>query len=309
MGWETRRGGYRYYVRSTRRGGRVEHRCFRGVAAAAAAAADERRRAARAAQAAARRRWRDAWAAAARPTAELTNACRTLMAARLLAAGYRQHARGQWRKTRRTPMPTATTKPTTTPPTPPAAPLPAAAEGGDLMDRLGDLSARAQGGDSAARAAIRELLEGHPEVWTRYGDLARHARDAWAKLAVSGDPALAACVDRNRAELAGELGPPGRDPLERLLAEWVAVTHLQLQLAALVTAETWTGDPAARRDAERRQASAQHAFLQAARTLAACRKLLKPPPSPLDLLRPVGETSGAAGRGRSRLAPAGCGAG
>jgi hypothetical protein len=302
MGWETRRGGYRYYVRRVRRGGRVERRCLTGAAADAEAAAAGRRQSARRSAAADRRRGRESWDEAAGPTAALAAACGVLLAARLLAAGYRRHDRGRWRKTRRMPVPTATTTPNQTTAPPPAA-------GTDVMDRLRALTARAQTGDAAARAEIGRLLDDHPDVWRRYSDFARVARDAWLRLAAAGDPAMQECLDRGLRELAGELGPPGSDPLERLLAERVATAHLQMQVADYLAADALAHAPAGRREAERRQAGAQHAFLQAVKALAACRKLLKPPPSPLDLLRPVGETTGAAGRGRSRLASAGCGAG
>ena len=61
-------------------------------------------------------------------------------------------------------------------------------------------------------------------------------------------------------------------------------------------------DAGQRREADRRQRSAQQSFLQATRALATCRKLLKPAPSPLDLLRPVAETAAGSNRLRGAVA-------
>ena len=89
MGWE-RRGNQAYYYQARREGGRVVKEYVPPLVAAAAAAIDQDRREMRAADAKARKAARAALDALA---AELDPLCD-------LAAGYRRHRRGEWRKRR-----------------------------------------------------------------------------------------------------------------------------------------------------------------------------------------------------------------
>lgn len=100
MAWEDR-GGRRYYYRSRKSGGRVvKEYVGAGATAALIAAHDEAERERRRAE-------RERGRAEARRLADLaaqydaySRAVDALTAAALLAAGYRQHARGAWRKWR-----------------------------------------------------------------------------------------------------------------------------------------------------------------------------------------------------------------
>src|SRR4051794_33893276 len=86
-------------------------------------------------------------------------------------------------------------------------------------DEIRGLLGRARGGDAAALPALRAALDGRPELWRAYGDLAAHARAAWVDLIAGHDLALAECLARQAAVLLGELAGPAAPPLERLLAE------------------------------------------------------------------------------------------
>jgi hypothetical protein len=97
VAWEER-GGRRYYYRSVRRGGCVVKEYLgTGPVAEATAQLDEedRRRRKEAAEA-----WKEEMRrieALEGPIKELCDAAETLARAALVAAGYRQHNRGEWR--------------------------------------------------------------------------------------------------------------------------------------------------------------------------------------------------------------------
>ena len=100
MAWE-KRGGRRYYYRSVRRGGRVfKEYVGTGPLAEATAQRDEEDRRKREEEA-------QAWKEEARrmeelvtPIEELCDAAEALARAAFVAAGYRQHNRGEWRMRR-----------------------------------------------------------------------------------------------------------------------------------------------------------------------------------------------------------------
>ena len=93
-------------------------------------------------------------------------------------------------------------------------------------------------------------------------------------------------MDELRAELAG----PAASPVETLLVNRVVICWAQCHLADLeATQKAKAGQPAAH--AERRQAGAQARYLAALRGLVVVRKLVRPGPSPMEMLRaPVAET-------------------
>jgi hypothetical protein len=215
MAWESRRGGHRYYVVSKRQGGRVIHLTFKGPAADFAAMEAACRREERLAAVAARRERRVIWAQARAPLDQLIRLTTLLQRVILLAAGFHQHARGQWRRRIR-PM-TAQTPPAPAPAQPPTE------QPGDLWKRLKALADRAQKGDATALPEIRRVLDEHPEVWKTAGDWAVHARDAWVKLASGGDAVIAESTRRRLDALQEEFGRPFQEPLERLLVERLVI--------------------------------------------------------------------------------------
>src|SRR5581483_5599462 len=101
MGWERRVRGGRYYTRSRRDGGRVVWEYVGGGAAGEAAARHdalerERRAAERVAQIVQRRRIDEA----ERALTALEAFVQAAICVSLEAAGFRQHHRGEWRKSR-----------------------------------------------------------------------------------------------------------------------------------------------------------------------------------------------------------------
>ncbi len=98
MAWE-QRGGKRYYYRTERRSGRAARRYVGcGDVAELAAAADELRRLERAAADRERGEERQRLLEAEAPLLGLCSLADALARAALVAAGYHQHDRGEWRR-------------------------------------------------------------------------------------------------------------------------------------------------------------------------------------------------------------------
>ncbi len=98
MPW-VKRYGKRYYYRGRRVGDQVVSEYFgTGPDAKLAAALDERRHAREAAERRVRKQNREIWDSAASPTMTLIDVCRLLTKAALLAEGFHQHHRGEWRR-------------------------------------------------------------------------------------------------------------------------------------------------------------------------------------------------------------------
>src|SRR5215213_5707938 len=101
MGWEKRERGGPYYTRTRKIGSRVVREYVGGGTLGHIAAlqdAQERRR--REEEAALCKEERERLEALVAPVEDLCEAAETLYRAALLAAGYRRHQRGQWRRKR-----------------------------------------------------------------------------------------------------------------------------------------------------------------------------------------------------------------
>ena len=159
-------------------------------------------------------------------------------------------------------------------------------------DELARLVGRAERGDLAVLPALREALAANPNLWQTYGDLALQAEGALVRLAAGSNLLLAESLLLKLRALKAELGGDGDSPLERLLIARVAATWLQTNYYdTMVTQAAGAGE--ARLKVLRQQQDAAHRrHLAGIKQLALVRKLLRPAPSPLELLRaPVGETS------------------
>jgi hypothetical protein len=163
-----------------------------------------------------------------------------------------------------------------------------------VLERLQRLVVRAEQGDESVLGELRAALDVNPWVWQRYGDLAQQSQAAWLQLVAGKNLLLLESTRRKAEQLRAELAGPGPSPLERLLVERVVACWLQTNFADASYAQLKGNSPAQHTAALRRQNSAQQRYLQAVKALAAVRRLLRPAPSPLELLRaPVGETSPA----------------
>jgi hypothetical protein len=157
-------------------------------------------------------------------------------------------------------------------------------------EEMRQLLLRAQAGDPAVLPQLRELLDARPALWRQLGDLAGHVEEAVIGLAGGKSLLARESIRRRMDELRAELAGPAPSPVEKLLVGRAVVCWAQCHLADLEAAQqAKAGQPAAH--VERRQAGAQARYLGALRQLVVVRKLVRPPLSPLELLRaPIGES-------------------
>ena len=165
-----------------------------------------------------------------------------------------------------------------------------------LTDDLKRLLTRARAGDRSTLPAVRALLEGEwgAALMEAYGDQAAKAAAVLTAAATGEDLLSREALLRKLKALAEEVAGPDASPLERLLAERVALCWLDVHHAD-VRAALSAGDAARREFCQRRQDRAQARYLAAVKALATLRKLLRPAPSTLEVAsRTVEETTGGA---------------
>jgi hypothetical protein len=180
-------------------------------------------------------------------------------------------------------------------------PEPTAPRTREEMERvLTDFLTQAAAGEPAALATLRKQLRGPlgAPLVEAFGNLAAAAERACVEAAAGGNAAVREALGVKLAALRAELAGPDAAPLERLLAERVVLCWLQLHHADVYAAQADGGDIPWGDYQQRRQGRAQARYLAAVKALLTVRKLLRPAPSPLDLVsRPVEETT-APRRGR-----------
>jgi hypothetical protein len=176
-------------------------------------------------------------------------------------------------------------------------------------DELARLVGRAERGDLSVLPALREALAANPNLWQTYGDLALQAEGALVRVAAGSNLLLAESLLLKLRALKAELGGDGASPLERLLIARVTATWLQTAYFDGLLAQAAGASEARLKVLRQMQDAAHRRHLAGIKQLAVVRRLLRPAPSPLELLRaPVGETSpGAAGGRRAGGLPR-CGA-
>jgi hypothetical protein len=170
-------------------------------------------------------------------------------------------------------------------------------------EELARLLKRAEQGDHAVLPRLREALDANADIWERYGDLAAQAEASLILLAAGKNLLLAESLQRKLRSLKDELGGESPSPLDRLLVERVVMTWLQTAYFDGLLAQAKGASEAQAKMLQRQQDAAHRRHLSAVKTLALVRKLLRPMPSTLELLRyPVVETAGDA---KNRLARGG----
>jgi hypothetical protein len=138
---------------------------------------------------------------------------------------------------------------------------------------------RAEDGNAEALAKVRELAKKElPYLWDCYGNMAKIAADTLIR-ASAGENALGReATDRKLAEIRKDLGRPNATPLEKLLAERVALCWLHAYYADAMAAQNLAQSCNAR-TAEflmKRQDRAHRQFLAAVKTLAVVKRLAVP---------------------------------
>ncbi len=146
------------------------------------------------------------------------------------------------------------------------------------VTRLRDLTSRAEKGDGEAVPAIREILDTSPDLAWLLVNIAKVAEHALLEKITREEDLGSREIMRHqlksmRVEVAGE------DPssLERLLAERVVTTWLQLQLLEGLYVQNMSNLTIPQAEFHQNRIDRAHSrHLSAIRTLAQVRKLLKP---------------------------------
>ena len=157
---------------------------------------------------------------------------------------------------------------------------------------LAQLLKKAEAGDRSVLPQLRRALDGDPDLWRGYGNLAAHAEASLAMLAAGPNLLLAESLKRKLAELKAELGGASPSPLEKLLAERISTSWLQVTYFDGLVAQAGGAGEARLKVLRQMQDGAHRRHLAGIKQLALIRKLLRPAPSPVEMLRsPVPETN------------------
>jgi hypothetical protein len=159
---------------------------------------------------------------------------------------------------------------------------------------------RAQRGDGSVMDELREHLSARPELWQQYGDLALQAECALVELAAGRNFFAAETMLHRLAAMKKELAGPSPSPIEKLLAARITSCYLQTAYYDGLIAQNRNLTPGQASVLLQQQNAAHARYLTALKALATVRKLLKPSPSTLELLRPVDDTTGSAAQAKSR---------
>lgn len=164
----------------------------------------------------------------------------------------------------------------------------------DALAEIKDVVGRAKRGDAAAVPRLRELLDRHPALWARTGDLAAQVEQSWVGLAAGDNLHLKESVSRYAAKLRADLTRPSASPVERLLVERAVATWLQLNYFSGVEVNAVAGDASAKmlQLRARRHAQAQRQHEKALAALVTMQKLF--PASPAGEPAPAPAAAGAA---------------
>jgi len=143
------------------------------------------------------------------------------------------------------------------------------------VDQVNALLPAANAGDRPALAELRAILETHPLIWEQVGDLGRQAELALVRAAAGTNAVAKDAITRRLDALRREVAGPRPTPLERLLADRVALGWLGLAVAegsyhqALERGLGHSDDEFHQRRVER----AQRRYLAAIKALAQVRRL------------------------------------
>ena len=97
---------------------------------------------------------------------------------------------------------------------------------------------KANEGNPKALAKLRTFLDENPQVWQHVGDLARTAEKAWITLIANGSSLAAEAMQRQLAQLKQELLGDSTTVVEKMLADTVVATWLELHYLRSTDADT-----------------------------------------------------------------------
>lgn len=146
-----------------------------------------------------------------------------------------------------------------------------------LAARIDAVVKRADRGDEKALIVTGRLIDGLPELWDAYGNLATAAEGALVDLYAGRSAVTRQVLQRKLADMRVELAGPRASPLEKLLVERVVACWLQSYHADYAYTRALGELPSKEVDLhQRRQDRAARQYLKALRSLADVRRLLLP---------------------------------
>ena len=95
-------------------------------------------------------------------------------------------------------------------------------------EKFGRCVKKANNNDRKAQAWLRRVLDAHPAIWERSGDLAMHAQLSLINMFSKGEFLLGEALKRHLAELRQDLETPLASPLEKLAVERVVAAWANL---------------------------------------------------------------------------------
>lgn len=145
-------------------------------------------------------------------------------------------------------------------------------QGRDLVDRANE-------GDKEALATLRERYKENPGLARPIGNMAKQARRAMLEHLCGDDqPVAKEAITRTMIELRKEVEGPNPSPMERLLAERVALCWLQVHHVETLIAQKCKEGLSMERVLQHQkwQDRAHRRYLTAIKAVAQVRKLLRP---------------------------------
>ena len=147
----------------------------------------------------------------------------------------------------------------------------------NLEDWAQVLMTRANEGERPAVVELRELCEGHPELWAGIGNLAAQAQASLIQAIAGKNEVVAEAIGRRAAELRRELAGAEPTPLERLLVSRIVACWLQLHYAEMRYTQSLGKLTMEQGEYHQRTIDrAQKRYLAAIKALAQVRRLLMP---------------------------------
>lgn len=146
----------------------------------------------------------------------------------------------------------------------------------DTVARLQDLAKKAEKGDKKAVPAIREILDESPDLAWRLMNLSKLAESQFIeKMTREKDLAAKEATKHQLQSMRAEIAGENASPMERLLAERVVITWLQLQLyEGIYASSIFKSMTIAQCNYYQKRIDQAHGrYLSAIRTLAQIRKL------------------------------------
>jgi hypothetical protein len=159
------------------------------------------------------------------------------------------------------------------------------AEPPDLDPELFALLERGMQGDLSCVPELRRALDEHPELVDQLGGVVQHIQRGLITR-VASNLLVEEVLSYEVGQLRAELRATATTPIEKLLAERVAITWLDVNICNTELINRQKSQPvglSAVQAAESRLDRAQARFLAATKALATAQKHLRPTPSALEL--------------------------